>query len=95
MTACEINPFSVDAMKKFWTKLTRSIAAFRGASAGNVMITFAFATLPVVGIVGFAVDYSHANSVKAAMQAAAKAWDTTVVAYGKKRPEDGKGERPE
>jgi Flp pilus assembly protein TadG len=37
---------------------------------GNVAITFALATLPIIGTVGFAVDYSHANSVKAAMQAA-------------------------
>jgi Flp pilus assembly protein TadG len=52
------------------TKLTSALAAFRGARGGNVAITFAFATLPVIGTVGFAVDYSHANSVKAAMQAA-------------------------
>lgn len=57
-------------MKSLWTKLTSRLAAFRGASAGNVAITFALATLPVVGTVGFAVDYSHANSVKSAMQAA-------------------------
>ena len=31
---------------------------------------FAIAALPVVGMVGAAVDFSHANSVKAAMQAA-------------------------
>ena len=52
------------------TKLTSALAAFRSARGGNVAITFAFATLPVIGTVGFAVDYSHANSVKAAMQAA-------------------------
>ena len=34
------------------------------------MITFALATVPVIGFVGAAVDYSRANSDKTAMQAA-------------------------
>jgi Flp pilus assembly protein TadG len=38
--------------------------------AGNVALTFAIATFPVIGAVGAAVDYSHANDVKSAMQAA-------------------------
>jgi Flp pilus assembly protein TadG len=42
----------------------------RSANGANVTITFALATIPMVGFVGAAVDYSHANSVKAAMQAA-------------------------
>ena len=37
---------------------------------GNVAITFGIATLPIIGAVGAAVDFSHANSVKAAMQSA-------------------------
>jgi len=57
-------------MHVVWTKIARQFAAFRRANAGNVAITFALGTLPLVGTVGFAVDYSHANSVKAAMQAA-------------------------
>ena len=64
----------------FWTKLRRSLGAFRTASAGNVAITFALASLPVVGTVGFAVDYSHANSVKVAMQAAL---DSTALMLSK------------
>jgi Flp pilus assembly protein TadG len=58
--------------KNFFVRsaLARHLAAFRRANAGNVAITFALATLPIVGTVGFAVDYSHANAVKAAMQAA-------------------------
>ena len=43
----------------------------RAANGANVTVTFALATIPMVGFVGAAVDYSHANSVKAAMQAAA------------------------
>lgn len=57
-------------MHDVWTRIARHVARFRTASGGNVAITFALATLPLVGTVGFAVDYSHANSVKAAMQAA-------------------------
>ena len=57
-------------MHAVWTRIAHHVASFRNASGGNVAITFALATLPLVGTVGFAVDYSHANSVKAAMQSA-------------------------
>jgi Flp pilus assembly protein TadG len=61
-------------MKTMWNQLTRSLSrslgAFRRDRRGNVAITFAIATLPMVGAVGYAVDYSHANNVKAALQAA-------------------------
>lgn len=57
-------------MPAIWTHLRRCLADFRRANAGNVAMTFALASLPLVGTVGFAVDYSHANAVKAAMQAA-------------------------
>ncbi len=67
-------------MHAVWTRLARHVAAFRRASAGNVAITFALATLPIVGSVGFAVDYSHANAVKAAMQAAL---DSTALMLSK------------
>jgi Flp pilus assembly protein TadG len=67
-------------MTHFWTNLRRSFGAFRKARAGNVAITFALATLPVVGVAGMAVDYSHANSVKAAMQAAL---DSTALMLAK------------
>ncbi len=67
-------------MPAVWTRLARHAAAFRHASAGNVAITFALATLPIIGSVGFAVDYSHANAVKAAMQAAL---DSTALMLSK------------
>ena len=57
-------------MLTVWKNLRRTLSAFALARRGNVAITFALATLPIVGAVGFAVDYSHANSVKAAMQSA-------------------------
>jgi Flp pilus assembly protein TadG len=52
----------------------------RTANGANVTITFALATIPMVGFVGAAVDYSRANSVKAAMQAAA---DSTALMMSK------------
>ena len=45
----------------------------RTANGANVTITFALVTIPMVGFVGAAVDYSRANSVKSAMQAASDA----------------------
>ncbi len=46
------------------------LSRFARASGGNVAMTFALATLPVIGGVGAAVDYSRANSAKASLQAA-------------------------
>src|SRR6185503_9048348 len=48
----------------------RKLRAFSADRAGNVALTFGIATLPIIGAVGAAIDYSHANSVKAAMQSA-------------------------
>jgi Flp pilus assembly protein TadG len=72
-------------MLSAWKKLRRDPAAFRGARGGNVAITFALATLPIIGSVGFAVDYSHANSVKAAMQSAL---DSTALLLAKEASTD-------
>ena len=58
----------------------RTMREWRTANGANVTVTFALATIPMVGFVGAAVDYSHANSVKAAMQAAA---DSTALMVSK------------
>src|SRR5689334_9101753 len=50
--------------------LRSRVRTFRHATAGNVILTFALATIPMVGFVGAAVDYSRGNSAKAAMQQA-------------------------
>jgi Flp pilus assembly protein TadG len=47
---------------------------------GGVAPLFALAVIPVIGLVGAAVDYSRANSVKAAVQAAL---DATALAMAK------------
>jgi Flp pilus assembly protein TadG len=57
----------------FIETLRRGLRRFRRAQGGNVVLTFAIATIPLVGFVGAAVDYSRANSAKAAMQAAVDA----------------------
>jgi Flp pilus assembly protein TadG len=51
----------------------------------NVAITFAFASLPILGFVAAAVDYSRANSVKAAMQTAL---DSTALMLAKEAATD-------
>ena len=54
-------------------------------AGGNVAITFAIATLPIVGFVGAAVDYSRANAVKVALQAAL---DSTALMLSKEAATD-------
>jgi Flp pilus assembly protein TadG len=58
---------------------------FGRANRGNVALTFALATLPIIGGVGAAVDYSHANSVSAAMQSAL---DSTALLFAKEAASD-------
>jgi len=55
---------------KLLGNLRKRWQAFRRAQRGNIAITFALAIVPIMGSVGAAVDYSHANSIKSAMQAA-------------------------
>jgi Flp pilus assembly protein TadG len=56
--------------KSFIEKLLNRLTTFRTAQGGNVLITFALASIPVIGAVGAAVDYSRANSARTSMQAA-------------------------
>ena len=72
-------------MNVVWKKFCRTLAGFRTARGGNVAITFALATLPILGFVGAAVDYSRANSVKAAMQTAL---DSTALMLSKEAVTD-------
>src|SRR5450759_4226190 len=72
-------------MMSVWTKFRRALRAFRIAERGNIAITFVFATLPIIAGVGFAVDYSHANAVKVALQAAL---DSTALMLSKEASTD-------
>ena len=67
-------------MMTAWTKFRNALRAFRVARGGNVAITFAFASIPVLGFIGAGFDYSHANSVKADLQAAL---DSTALMLAK------------
>jgi Flp pilus assembly protein TadG len=66
--------------RDIFSTLRSRLREFRSANSANVTVTFALATIPMVGFVGAAVDYSHANSVKAALQAAA---DSTALMLAK------------
>lgn len=51
-------------------RLSRSFARFTAARGGNVAITFAISAIPILAFVGASVDYSRANAIKSALQAA-------------------------
>ena len=72
-------------MLPFVAKLRRAARDFRAARSGNVAITFAIATVPLVGFVGAAIDYSRANAVKAAIQTAL---DSTALMLSKEAGSD-------
>jgi Flp pilus assembly protein TadG len=63
----------------FSAAMVALMQAFRSAREGNVVITFAVALVPLAGVVGAAVDYSRANSIKAAMQDALDAAALNLV----------------
>lgn len=65
--------------------LGEALGLFVAASRGNVAITFALSSLVVVGGVGASIDYSRANSAKAALQAAL---DSAVLALSREAATD-------
>jgi len=58
---------------RFVARVGSRFYGLKDDESGNVAVIFALALLPVVGLVGASVDYSHGNAVKASMQAAADA----------------------
>src|SRR5215470_9300523 len=60
-------------MKKLIARLRKRARDFCVARSANVTVTFALSTILVVGAVGAAVDYSHVNSARTAMQMAVDA----------------------
>jgi Flp pilus assembly protein TadG len=64
-------------------RLYRTARGFAAAHGGNITITFALAIVPIFGLVGAAVDYSRANSAKAALQSAL---DSTALMLSKEAP---------
>jgi uncharacterized protein YegL len=61
------------SMRTVLERLSDPLAAFRADVSANVVLTFALALVPIIGSVGAAVDYSRANSAKAAMLSAVDA----------------------
>ena len=66
-------------------RLLRIVRNFCRAPDGNVAITFALMTIPIVAGVGAAIDYSRANSAKADLQAAL---DATALMLSKEAVTD-------
>src|SRR5262249_56098771 len=60
-------------MNHLITKLRDTCARFAGARDGNTVVTFAVAFIPLMGLIGAAVDYSRANALQSKMQATADA----------------------
>lgn len=50
--------------------LIRSAAAFKRADTGNIAVIFALSMVPMMGLIGAAVDYSRAVNARTAMQTA-------------------------
>lgn len=60
--------------------LNKRLRRLRSAQGGNVIITFALSTIPIIAFVGAAVDYSRGNSARTAMQMAV---DSTALMLSK------------
>lgn len=58
----------------------RPFSRFARDERGNIAVMFAFAILPVLGLVGAAIDYSRATNARSAMQAAL---DSTALMIAK------------
>lgn len=54
-------------------RLTHKLRGFVTARGGNVATIFAFALIPILALVGSAIDYSRGNAVKVEMQSAVDA----------------------
>ena len=70
-------------LELLWSSMSCLLRRFKSDRKGNVAITFALATLPIIGFVGTAVDYSSANAAKADLQAAL---DSTALMLAKYAP---------
>src|SRR6476619_6618899 len=62
-----------ETMTTFVQRLRNGWRNFRTANGGNVVLTFTLSTIPIIGFVGSAIDYSRANSARSAMQSAVDA----------------------
>ncbi len=49
---------------------SRKLAELKQCQRGNVAMIFGLAIIPIVGMVGVAIDYSRANNARTSMQSA-------------------------
>src|SRR4051794_12922206 len=61
------------AMSLSWSATRKLLDRFYDGSSGNVAVIFALLSVPLAASVGTAVDYGHANAIKASMQAVSDA----------------------
>ncbi len=71
--------------KSTFSRLSKFACRLRCDRRGNVALTFALAMLPMIGLVGAGIDYSHATSVRVALQAAL---DSTALMLSKQASSD-------
>ena len=57
-------------IQELYSRFRRALRDFGPACRGNVAVTFVALCVPIIGGVGAAVDYSRANSIRAALQGA-------------------------
>jgi Flp pilus assembly protein TadG len=62
---------------------------FKANQSGNVMMMFSLALIPLIGVIGVAVDYARATSMKESLQAAI---DTTALSLASASSEDSQSE---
>ena len=62
------------------SRVGRLLARFVSAEQGNIAVIFAIALVPVLGMVGAAIDYTRASRARSSMQAAL---DSTALMLSK------------
>jgi Flp pilus assembly protein TadG len=76
-------------MQRLSHALRSSAEAFRIDRRGNVAVLFALTLLPLIGLVGAAIDYGRANTIRTEMQAAL---DSTALMLSKEAATDTQGQ---
>src|ERR1044072_9639301 len=67
-------------LSRMWSALRQSCLRLKRDREGSVAATFALAVIPVIGLVGAAVDYSTASNARTNLQAAL---DAALIAGAK------------
>src|SRR3979411_812502 len=68
--ACNQLPVTAMSIVSLITQLRTSARRFIRADEGNIAVIFAITVLPILGLVGAAIDYSRVSGARASMQSA-------------------------